>query len=356
MATSEAERPIGVVAEGSCPHCGAAGLAPTGEPGVARCADCGRSSLTAGPVRAPAPRRARALRESTARVPGEVPSWPAAVLGVVLTVVLYALLRLGPEGRVAELFLARGWVPYVVTGVSFWALVLLGHRLVRLRREAALLERDWIVTGEDGRLSPDEAAGALDALAAAPEPLPSSFLGRRLARALRHFEARRRGVEVVEFLAAESTTDEGRVEASYALIRVFVWAVPTLGFIGTVIGIGAAVGGFSETLEAASSLEGMKESIGTVTGGLGVAFDTTLLALVMSILIMFPASAVQQAEENLLAEIDDYCADVLVRRLRDAPEAPTGAPPAALDDLALDRLARRLAERLGPDAERGAGD
>ena len=52
-------------------------------------------------------------------------------------------------------------------------------------------------------------------------------------------------------MTAESAADEGRVDASYALVRVFVWAVPTLGFIGTVLGLGAAVGGFSESLEAA---------------------------------------------------------------------------------------------------------
>ena len=111
--------------------------------------------------------------------------------------------------------------------------------------------------------------------------------------------------------------------------------VPTLGFIGTVIGIGAAVAGFSETLEAASSLDGMKESIGLVTGGLGVAFDTTLLALVMSILIMFPASAAQRIEEAFLSDVDDYCSEFLVPRLLDAP-------PAEADDAVVAALANRL--------------
>jgi biopolymer transport protein ExbB/TolQ len=113
-----------------------------------------------------------------------------------------------------------------------------------------------------------------------------------------------------------------------------------LGFIGTVIGIGAAVGAFSETLEAAASIETMKDSIGSVTGGLGVAFDTTLLALVMSILIMFPASAVQRIEEGLLGEVDDYCAEILVRRLKDAE---TEVTPGPVDDALLSALARRIA-------------
>jgi biopolymer transport protein ExbB/TolQ len=126
-------------------------------------------------------------------------------------------------------------------------------------------------------------------------------------------------------------------------VRVFVWAVPTLGFIGTVIGIGAAVGGFSDTLEAASSIEGMKASIGSVTGGLGVAFDTTLLALVMSILIMFPANAVQRIEEGLLSAIDDYCAEHLVQKLEDEASAPAGDPA---DERLLDALTARIVAAL----------
>jgi len=104
-----------------------------------------------------------------------------------------------------------------------------------------------------------------------------------------------------------------------------------------VIGIGSAVGGFSETLEAAASLDAMKESIGSVTAGLGVAFDTTLQALVMSILIMFPANAVQRMEEELVAAVDDYCAERLVLRLED--EAGPG------EEL-VETLARRIAAHL----------
>ena len=63
------------------------------------------------------------------------------------------------------------------------------------------------------------------------------------------------------------------------------FAGAALALHGAIVGVavGAAVGGFSESLDAAASLEGLKSSIGSVTGGLGVAFDTTLLALVLSV-------------------------------------------------------------------------
>ena len=328
-----------MVDEARCPHCEGSDLVEADETGVWRCRACGRSSLSTSRGPGTVPPRVRTDAGVGRRVPGEVPAWPSALAGLVLTAAFYLLLGRLPGGRIPELFLDRGFVPYVVTAMASWALLLLAHRTTRLRAEARLLDHDWLAADHSGRIAPSGVPAVLDGLARGPAPLPTSFLARRLARALRHFESRRRVVEVVEYLSAESSADEGRVDASYALVRVFVWAVPTLGFIGTVLGIGAAVGGFSETLEAASSLDGMKESIGAVTGGLGVAFDTTLLALVMSIAIMFPASAVQRLEENLLADVDDYCADVLLPRLEDAASG-------GLDDATLAGLSRRLAEEL----------
>ena len=263
----------------------------------------------------------------------------AGALGFAFTTVFYLVIQLFPDSMFHELFTRRGWVPYVIMGISSWALFLLAGKLWRLRKEAAVLDLELIETPLPGRLRPCDAQQALAHLAALPESASLSFLATRLIRALRHFEARRRVVEVVEYLAAESRADDLRVDASYSLVRVFVWAVPTLGFIGTVIGIGAAVGGFSSALESASSLESMKESIGSVTGGLGVAFDTTLVALVMSMLIMFPANAVQRIEESLLGRVDDYCSEHLVQRLEDEEET---APDAALIDALATRLMRAM--------------
>jgi biopolymer transport protein ExbB/TolQ len=340
-----------------CPYCEALDLESIDDGAVLRCRSCGRSSLAGSstplaqdsPASAPStqptppagpPSRLFARRRQPVRgAPAEVASLPSALAAIVVTVLFYGLLHLMPAMRFSDLFLERGWVPYVITLISFWALFLLGVKRLRLRREAAMLDHELVLATADGRLRPDDAGIALATLRAEPDAIADSFLARRLERALRHFESRRRVVEVVEFLAAESQTDESRIDASYGLVRVFVWVVPTLGFIGTVIGIGAAVAGFSATLEAASSLDGMKESIGSVTGGLGVAFDTTLLALVMSILIMFPANAVQRLEEAFLGQVDDYCSEHLVPRLADEiDETP--------DESTIEALARRLVSAM----------
>jgi biopolymer transport protein ExbB/TolQ len=235
-----------------------------------------------------------------------------------LTVVFYGAVVMPLSGTYfGELFGARGWVPYVISLFSFWAgvMLLLKYRLVVRQRE--VLELDLLPARIGERITPENSAEFVAHLDELPPSTGANALVDRIRRALRHFEARRDAREVVDQLASQTQADADGVESSYTMVRVFIWAVPILGFIGTVLGIGAAVGGFSESVGAAVDLDVMKDSIGSVTTGLALAFDTTLLALVMSILIMFPASSLQKSEEDFLAAVEDYCDERLVRRLED---------------------------------------
>jgi biopolymer transport protein ExbB/TolQ len=96
---------------------------------------------------------------------------------------------------------------------------------------------------------------------------------------------------------------------------VFIWAIPILGFIGTVMGLGGAVGSLG--VQDTTNIEGIKDSLGAITGGLGTAFDTTLVALIMSLLLKLPASSLQKAEEDLLNWVDEYCNENLLKRLKE---------------------------------------
>lgn len=326
---------------GVCPYCEVSGAVWLDAEDAFQCAACARTFLrNASPEGSAAEGNAAVLRPR--RAPGEGNPLRAALQAAGATVVFYAVLFLFPQSFLFELFAGRGWVPYVIAAISAWALCLLGGKVRRLRGESNVLELDLIGLKPGARLQPAQAPRLIAQIAARPPKVAESFLADRLIRTLSHFEARRRVTEVVDHLAAEARADDLRVDASYSLVRVFVWAIPTLGFIGTVLGIGGAVGGFSEALDAAASIDGMRESIGSVTSGLGVAFDTTLVALVMSILIMFPANAVQRMEEDLLSRVDDYCTQRLVQRLEDE-SLELGAGHEGL----AAAVAAQIAERLG---------
>ena len=351
----------------TCPHCGTvveqadrSSRAPTD------CPSCGHSFVAsdqpltivgaagapddqaAGPVLPGRPEPLRELAVPRYRSTGGTTDAPLSWTGLaaLASTVVFYLAVVGPlEGTsFGQLLGARGWVPYVITFLSFWAAALLATKLLLLRRQRSALVLDLLPRGIGERITPENAPAFLSYLRTLPAEQRHGYLVGRIARALEHYGARESAEEVVEQLASQAQNDENAVESSYTMLRVFIWAVPILGFIGTVLGIGASVAGFSDSVAAAGDLDVMKESIGSVTSGLGIAFDTTLLALVMSLFIMFPTSSLQKSEEDFLASVDDYCARHLVRRL--------GAPGGDLDDHAIDRVADRVADRLLAALER----
>jgi biopolymer transport protein ExbB/TolQ len=98
-----------------------------------------------------------------------------------------------------------------------------------------------------------------------------------------------------------------RLESELSIIRYIAWAIPSVGFIGTVRGIGDALG------QAHRAVEG---DITGVTENLGVAFNSTFVALVISIILMFFIHQLQLFQERLVLDSERYVDHWLVRKLR----------------------------------------
>ncbi|TAE90802.1 MAG: hypothetical protein EAZ81_08775 [Verrucomicrobia bacterium] len=95
--------------------------------------------------------------------------------------------------------------------------------------------------------------------------------------------------------------------------------MPTiLGFIGTVQGLSQAVSSLSA---GSTDPEALKASINNLTSGLGVAFDTTLLGLILSMIMSFPMAVMQKVEEEVITEIDAFCTEKLLPKLNDSQNA-----------------------------------
>jgi biopolymer transport protein ExbB/TolQ len=242
----------------------------------------------------------------------------SGAIGLGITVFVLGIMSLLKGNYIADLFVARGWVPYVLTLFMGWSIGILILKAMRLSSQKRALMIDVLPTSISHDIKANHLAGFLQHLDSIPEPLRDSFMVSRVRRGLAHFRARGSTPEVASMMSSQSEIDYAGIVGSYTLVKAFLWAIPLLGFIGTVIGISSAIGGFSATTENAADMEALKIAINGVTGGLGVAFDTTLLALVLSIVLYFPMSAMQKAEEDLLSKIDGYCNENLLTRLNDA--------------------------------------
>jgi hypothetical protein len=137
----------------------------------------------------------------------------------------------------------------------------------------------------------------------------------RIRKGMELFEKRNNNGEVSTFLDSQSDIDANRISGSYTLLKVLLWAIPILGFIGTVQGLSQAVGSLSA---GSTDPEALKASINNLTQGLGVAFDTTLLGLILSMIMSFPMAIMQKNEEEMLTEIDAFCSEKLLPKLNDS--------------------------------------
>lgn len=114
------------------------------------------------------------------------------------------------------------------------------------------------------------------------------------------------------------------IELRYNMLRYVIWLIPTLGFVGTVLGIAFAMRTAGVMFAGASLLEASigPEMMEQVTGDLGVAFYTTLLALLQSAVLMFAMHIMQEREEGALNRMGQYTLRNLVNRLREEGGRP----------------------------------
>lgn len=254
----------------------------------------------------------------------------SGLLAAGATLVWFALLFPLRQTYFGALFWMRGPVPFPTTFLMFWAIAILALKWVRLRQQRDAMLLDVLPT----EVSKDITVDSVDSFIAHINDLPGagsdSFLVNRVVRGLEHFRVRRNAAETVTMMESQSEIDANNVAGSYSILKVFIWSLPILGFIGTVMGVSGAVASLAGSL-GSGGLDAMKGALQDVFGGLGTAFDTTLLALIMSMLVKIPASALQKGEEDLITRVDEYCNENLLRRLNDGrAEAPTRDPAEAI--------------------------
>ena len=245
----------------------------------------------------------------------DVALWRSGLLGLIISGSLLGVLFLLANFYLGELFLERGWVPFVLLFFLGWSIAILLLKWWKIKRQRQSMLFDVLPSEISETITLASADRFLSHISELPVSPAESFLIHRVVRGLEHFESRRSNTETASILASQSEVDANAVESSYTLLNVFIWAIPILGFIGTVIGISQAVGGFSGSLDQAQDIAVLKDSLNGVTSGLATAFDTTLVALVMSMIVMFPSSSLRKAEEDLLNSVDEYCNENLLKRL-----------------------------------------
>jgi hypothetical protein len=253
--------------------------------------------------------------------------WPMLVLAValVLTICVPLWLMSGGAGnqgwgkwtaeRLARLFLGP---EQIASYCCFtWAAFILGRRWLEVRRQLrafglGLLPTDVgvCILPEDARLLQRKAE---QRAAAGGGPF---ILSNMIRLALGKFAVSRSGRDVAETVRTQADVDLGRMVSSMATVHYLAWAIPAIGFLGTVRGLATSL-----TLGGQSPSD-IGLFIQEATQHLDVAFDCTLVALALSLVVMFLLHTVQRDEEALVLDCQQYCLEHLVTRLYEHEPEP----------------------------------
>lgn len=254
------------------------------------------------------------------------PTNPNALLssgiGLVVTVVWFVLLKIlvatglmGEKHKLMELFYKHFAISFVSTLFFTWGIAILFLKYKKLQHQQAAMLLDVLPRGLGDEIDVNNIGKFIDHVYALPERLRDSLMVNRIRKALEFFETRQNVADVGTLMASQSGIDGSRIMGSYIVVKAFLWAIPLLGFIGTVIGLSHAIEGMK--FDGVEDVSKMMETIGAVTGGLGTAFDATLLGLVFAVVMNFPLNSLNKHEEETLNDIDAFCNEVLLPRLND---------------------------------------
>ncbi len=237
------------------------------------------------------------------------------ILGGVGAIKLMEVL-LGPPW--AAILLDRGRETYPLTVQNImWIVFAVGLGELFIRWREARAERRQLSAG----YLPEDESTVLQApdlrqiyARAREQSLPDGpsagrFLPRLIQRVILQFQASGSVEQSSTLLNSSLELFLHEIDLRYSMIRYIVWLIPSLGFIGTVIGISLALGFAGQVDLQDPTL------LAELTKRLAVAFNTTLLALVMSAVIVLVQHVVQARDEGALNEVGQYCLDNLINRL-----------------------------------------
>ena len=191
--------------------------------------------------------------------------------------------------------------------LMLWVMAIIGLKAQGVYAQRRLMTQSLLNIDEGRRVLPEDARKLSRPLEALPEPQRGFLLPRVLRTALARYGASSSIQEVSNVIRDTCEVEADRLDSELSMVRYITWAIPSIGFIGTVRGIGTALGNAHEAVAG---------DIAAVTASLGVAFNSTFVALLISIVIMFLTHQITLMQERMVLEAQDYSEHNLIRHLQ----------------------------------------
>ncbi|MBY0460793.1 MAG: MotA/TolQ/ExbB proton channel family protein [Gemmataceae bacterium] len=208
------------------------------------------------------------------------------------------------QERLARLFL--GFEQVLCYVCAAWAALILQSRYREVLRQRRAFRLDLLPTEEGARILPEDARPLARKVEQVTGGRPF-VLANMIRLGLGKFAISRSATDVAEVVRNQADVEMSRMVTGMSTVNYLAWAIPAVGFVGTVRGLGGAFG--VDTQGSAFEQQAKDQ--------LKIAFDCTLVALLLSLVVMYFIHTVQRAEETLVTNAQEYCQEHLLLRLYD---------------------------------------
>jgi biopolymer transport protein ExbB/TolQ len=182
----------------------------------------------------------------------------------------------------------------------------MGYKAVGVSRSRALLGTDLLRLPEGMKILPEDSRDYARQVEGLPDAARGQLLPRALLTGLHRFGSTRNIQDVSSAIHGVCELEYDRLDSELSMVRYVAWAIPAIGFVGTVRGIGESL------QQAHKAVEG---DVSGVVAGLGTSFNSTLVALSLSILVMFMLHQIQLRQERVVLDTEDYLDQNVVRQM-----------------------------------------
>lgn len=238
-----------------------------------------------------------------------------ALVAIAASLVAIALMHLLLPQWLAIVFIDITTPTYPATVQNvMWVVFFIGLGELYVRGQAATAEMEQLsieyLPQDERTVLQAEHLGPIYAKARKAVASDDRFLPSLIVRSILQFQTSQSPDQARTQLNSMTDLFLHEIDLRYTMLRYIIWLIPSIGFMGTVIGIAMAL-----NIAGAPGKFDDPNLLTEITQALAVAFNTTLLALLMASVVLFFQSIMQAREERALNRASQYCLDNLINRL-----------------------------------------
>ena len=196
-----------------------------------------------------------------------------------------------------------GYIQHATFVAFFWAIFEIKKRYNDVGKEFKHFSCQILPTGKKHLLLPSDVPEIHHRSEDYLKKKGPSVLVEMISHATLKYRSTNSIPELMDLISLQTQINQEKSESSLSNLRYLSWVIPSIGFIGTVLGI-------SQALSIAHTSD-----MNAISQTLGVAFDTTLVSLILSVVSNWQFHRLQESTDKLHAEAREFVIHNLVNRI-----------------------------------------